>query len=247
MRGSLGSLGDLQGNAGVARVVDFASPELRAILRPKNTACGLIASGWYDTQLVGELIELIERVAAPVDPAAFGASVGEAIAQDNVTGVHRALFRLVSSPALLEAHAQRVWRTYVDEGTLTVRMRTRGSFDARVRGWTHHHPSVCRTVRAMLESALRAAGYSELLLERTHCVGLGDTQGGGGAPPPPPPPPAPPPRAFPPGGNYKVLEGAQPPIFAFSDAAEVAAGVGLDEDLPHAGEVGADGRLGIRR
>jgi hypothetical protein len=176
VRAGISWFAETYGNAGVARVVDLASPELRAILRPKSTACGLIASGWYDTQLVGELVELIERVAAPIDPAAFGASVGEAIAQDNVTGVHRALFRLVASPALLEAHAQRVWRAYVDEGTLTVRMRSGGSFDARVRNWAHHHPSVCRTVRAMLESALRAAGYTALVLERTHCVGLGDTQ-----------------------------------------------------------------------
>jgi serine/threonine protein kinase len=176
VRAGIAWFAETYGNAGIARVVDLASPELRAILRPKNTACGLIASGWYDTQLVGELVELIERVAAPIDPVAFGASVGEAIAHDNVTGVHRALFRLVASPALLEAHAQRVWRSYVDEGTLTVRMRAGGSFDARVRNWAHHHPSVCRTVRAMLESALRAAGYTALVLERTHCVGLGDTQ-----------------------------------------------------------------------
>ncbi len=164
------------GNAGVARLVELASPELRALMRPKNHACGLIASGWYDTQLVGELVELIERVASPADPAAFGASVGDAIAQDNVGGAHRALFRLVASPSLLEAHAQRVWRTYVDEGTLSVRLRARGAFEARVRNWTHHHPSVCRTVRAMFESALRSSGYAGLLLERTQCVALGDSQ-----------------------------------------------------------------------
>jgi serine/threonine protein kinase len=178
VRAGIAWFGEVFGDAGLARVVELASPELRAILRPKNPVCGLIASGWYDTQLVGELIELIERVASPADPVAFGASVGEAIAIDNVSGVHRALFRLVASPSLLEAHAQRVWRTYVDEGTLTVRLRSRAAFDARVRGWAHHHPSVCRTVRAMLESSLRAVGYTALALERTQCVALGDTQCG---------------------------------------------------------------------
>jgi serine/threonine protein kinase len=178
VRAGIAWFGELYGEVGLARVVELASPELRAILRPRNPVCGLIASGWYDTQLVGELVELIERVACPADPAAFGSSVGEAIAQDNVSGVHRALFRLVSSPSLLEAHSQRVWRTYVDEGTLSVRMRARGSFEARVRGWAHHHPSVCRTLRAMLESSLRAVGYTALVLERTQCVALGDTQCG---------------------------------------------------------------------
>jgi serine/threonine protein kinase len=176
VRAGIGWFAEVYGDPGLARVVELASPELRAILRPKDSVFGLIASGWYDTQLVGELVELVERVACPMDPAAFGSSVGDAIAHDNVGGVHRALFRLVASPSLLEAHAQRVWRTYVDEGTLSVRLRTRGSFDARVRGWTRHHPSVCRTLRAMLESSLRVVGYTALVLERTQCVALGDTQ-----------------------------------------------------------------------
>ena len=154
----------------------MASPELRAVLRPHLPVFGLIASGWYDTQIVGELVELIERVACPVDPIAFRSSVGDAIAHENVGGIHRALFRLVASPSLLEANSQRVWRTYVDEGTLSVRIQALGSFDARVRGWSRHHPSVCRTMRAMLESSLSGVGYTALVLERTQCVALGDTQ-----------------------------------------------------------------------
>jgi serine/threonine protein kinase len=176
MRPGISWFADAYGEAGLSRVVELASPELRAILRPKLSAFGLIASGWYDTQLVGELIELIERVACPVDPIAFRSSVGDAIAHENVGGVHRALFRLVASPSLLEANAQRVWRTYVDEGTLSVRAGASGSFDAHVRGWSRHHPSVCRTLRAMLESSLCEVGYTALVLERTQCVGLGDTQ-----------------------------------------------------------------------
>lgn len=176
MRAGLTWFAEAYGETGVARVVEQASPQLRAILRPKLTAFGLIASGWYDTHLIGELVEVIERVASPIDPVAFRASVGEAIAHENVGGVHRALFRLVASPSLLEANAQRVWRTYVDEGTLSVRPRAAAAFDARVRGWQHHHPSVCQTLRAMLESSLCAVGYAALVLERTRCVGLGDTQ-----------------------------------------------------------------------
>jgi serine/threonine protein kinase len=175
LRAGIAWFAEEYGNRGLMRVVELASPDLQTILRARDPVFGLIASGWYDTQLVGELIELIERVASPVDPTAFGASVGEAIAHDNVGGVHRALFRLVASPPLLEANAQRVWRTYVDEGTLSVHVRARGSFDAHVTDWTRHHPSVCRTLRAMLESSLRAVGYLDLVLARTQCVAVGDS------------------------------------------------------------------------
>ena len=174
VRAGIAWFAETYGESSLARIVELASPELRAILRPKDPVFGLITSGWYETQRIGELIELIERVAAPADPASFGAAIGEAIARDNVGGVHRALFRTVATPSSLEANAQRVWRTYVDEGTFSVRMRSRSSFDAKARGWARHHPSVCRILRAMLESSLRTVGYSSLILARRQCVGLGD-------------------------------------------------------------------------
>jgi tRNA A-37 threonylcarbamoyl transferase component Bud32 len=162
------------GEPGLSRVLELATPELASMLRPNDPAFGIIASGWYDTQLVGELLGLLERVASPADTVAFGAKVANAIAKDNVGGVYRALFRLIASPQLLEANSQRVWRTYVDEGTLTVKLRDKGSFEARARGWTRHHADVCRMLRAMIESLLRAIGYNGLVVERSQCVAQGD-------------------------------------------------------------------------
>jgi serine/threonine protein kinase len=175
IRAGVAWFGDTYGDMALERVVDLASPELRAQLRPGDPVFGLIASGWYDTLLIGELLELVEQVAAPADTQAFGSRVAEAIARDNVGGVYRALFRLVASPPLLEANAQRVWRTYIDEGTMSVSLGAPGTFEARVRGWSRHHLAVCRMLRAMLESLLRAVGYTALVVERTQCVGNGDT------------------------------------------------------------------------
>jgi serine/threonine protein kinase len=174
IRAGVAWFGDTYGEMALARVVELASPELRALLRPGDPVFGLIASGWYDTLLIGELLELVERVAAPAEALVFLTRVAEAIARDNVGGVYRALFRLVASPPLLEANAQRVWRTYIDEGTLSVSLGGPGAFEARVRGWSRHHPAVCRMLRAMLESLLRAVGYTALVVERTQCAGLGD-------------------------------------------------------------------------
>jgi hypothetical protein len=133
-----------------------------------------MASSWYDTQLIGELFEVIDAAAAPADLAVFHKRSVEAIARDNVGGVYRALFRLVASPQLLQANGQRVWRTYVDEGTFEVALGAPGWFEARVRGWSRHHRSACFMLRMMLESLLRAAGYKALVIERTSCVARGD-------------------------------------------------------------------------
>lgn len=173
LRAGLVWFADLYGEPGLTRVYELASPELAAQLRKDDVALGIIASGWYETHVVGELLELLERVASPADPHEFGIKVAKAIADDNVNGVYRALFRLVSSPQMLAANGQRVWRTYVDEGSLSVTLQGAGQFEARVRGWSRHHPGVCRMIRAMIESLLRAVGYQGLVVERTACVDEG--------------------------------------------------------------------------
>ena len=167
---------DAYGDPLLARVFDLTSPELRSLLRASDPAFGLMASAWYETALMGELLDLLERVASPEDPREFSSRLAAAVARDNVNGVYRALFRLIASPPLLEANAQRVWGTYVDEGTMTVRIMAPGSFEGRVRGWSHHHVTVCRMLQPFVEHLLRGIGYSACVVERTQCVDDGDGQ-----------------------------------------------------------------------
>jgi serine/threonine protein kinase len=176
LRAALSWFGDVYGGAALARVVDLASPELQSMLRVGDPALGVMASGWYEIQLVGELLDVFDRVALPSDQATFTAQLAKAIATDNVGGVYRALFRLIASPPLLEANAQRVWQTYVDEGTLSVRVVKTGSFLANVRGWSRHNASVCRIVGPLMEQSLRAIGYNALVVQRTQCLADGGTQ-----------------------------------------------------------------------
>jgi serine/threonine protein kinase len=162
------------GEPALSRVAELASPDLRAYLRVGDPACGVMASGWYETPLVGELLDTLERVASPFDPSEFRSRIAEAVARDNVNGVYRALFRLIATPSLLESNSQRVWQTYVDEGTLTMRLRAPDLVEARIRGWSRHHPSVCRTIRPTIEHVLRGVGYKHPAVTRTHCVAQGD-------------------------------------------------------------------------
>jgi len=176
VRAGLMWFADAYGEPMLARVYDLASPELRSALRAGDPAFGIMASAWYETALMGELLDLLERVANPDDSRDFASNLAAAVARDNVNGVYRALFRLIASPPLLEANAQRVWGTYVDEGTLTVRVLAPGSFEGRVRGWTHHHTKVCELLRPFVEHVLRSIGYNALVVERTQCVRHGDGQ-----------------------------------------------------------------------
>lgn len=165
---------DTYGESTLARVFDFASPELRSLLHPGDPAFGIVASGWYETALMGELLDVLDRVAAPEDSRELASRLAAAVARDNVNGVYRALFRLIAAPPLLEANAQRVWSTYVDEGSIAVKILSPGSFEAKIRGWTHHHDTVCRMLRPFVEHTLRGIGYQALVVERAQCVSNGD-------------------------------------------------------------------------
>ncbi len=160
----------------VTQLWERASPELRAMIRIEDPSFGIVASGWYDTRLLGELLAMVETEAeAAGDRDAWANHLAEAIAKDNVTGVYRSLFRLITTPAMLEANSQRVWRTYCDEGILVVNAPRAGELALEIRYWTHHHAHACRVVGFAIQHVLRAVGYEGLVIERTQCVSDGDT------------------------------------------------------------------------
>lgn len=161
------------GEDALMRIYDLASPELKGMLRPHDPAFGVIASGWYDTALVGELLEGMEQTGAGDDVEAYLGSLTAAIAKDNVHGIYKSLFRLIATPSLLEANAQRIWRTYCDEGTMTAKAIAPGQLTCDLRGWTSHHATVCKVVGFLTQNILRSLGYTAIIIERTACVADG--------------------------------------------------------------------------
>jgi hypothetical protein len=162
------------GTAAIEQTWATSSPELKALVRLDDPSFGFVASGWYDTRLVGELLASLEQAVGADEPDTWASALAEAIAKDNVNGVYRSLFRLITTPAMLEANAQRVWRTYCDEGTLVVNAPRAGELHLEIRQWTHHHEHACRVVGFAIQHVLRAIGYEALVIERTQCVSLGD-------------------------------------------------------------------------
>jgi serine/threonine protein kinase len=158
----------------VARLWEKASPDVKSLIRLDDPSFGIVASAWYETRLVGELLTMLEEAAGTDDPEAWASALADAIAKDNVSGVYRSLFRLITTPAMLEANAQRVWRTYCDEGIFIVQAPRAGELQMEIRHWTHHHARTCRVVGYAIQQVLRAVGYEGLVVERTLCVSEGD-------------------------------------------------------------------------
>ena len=158
----------------LARALTRASGDARAMIRLDDPSFGIVASGWYETRLVGELLLLLEEAARTDDGDAWASALAESIAKDNVGGVYRSLFRLITTPPMLEANAQRVWRTYCDEGILIAHAPRPGEIKIEIRHWSHHHAQTCRVVGFAIQHVLRAVGYEALVIERTLCVAEGD-------------------------------------------------------------------------
>ena len=161
----------------LGRVYDQASPELRALLRQGDPAFGIMASGWYETPQMGELLDLLERVAAPDDSREFATRAGRGRrARQRQRRLSRALppHRVAAAargqrPARL-GHVRR--RGDADRSRRWLPARSR----RRVRGWSHHHPTVCLLLRPFVEQLLRSIGYSACVVERAQCVDHGDGQ-----------------------------------------------------------------------
>jgi hypothetical protein len=163
------------GHEALVRALNRLSTEARMMIRLDDPSYGIVASGWYETHLVGELLMVLEESVGTDDGEGWASQLAESIAKDNVGGVYRSLFRLITTPSMLEANAQRVWRTYCDEGVFVAHAPRPGELHMEIRHWTHHHPQTCRVVGYAIQHILRAVGYEGMVVERTQCVAAGDT------------------------------------------------------------------------
>jgi serine/threonine protein kinase len=173
IRAGLSWFATAYGTDSVAHVVARASPALRAMVREAEPAFGIIASGWYDSHCVGELLELMEAIAEPDSVDDYTNALTTAIARDNVGGIYRSLFRLIATPALLASNMQRVWQTYCNEGILTGSQVRPGELAFTLKGVARHHVKLCTTVGYCIQNILRAVGFTGLVIERTQCLDEG--------------------------------------------------------------------------
>lgn len=160
------------GMSAVQSIYDAGSPGLRAAIVPGLSSFGIVSSSWYDIEVVAELIDLIDTVTRPGDLEAHWSSIADAIATDNLSGVYRSLFRLISSRELFVAHSQRVWSAYFSAGGLAVTSPRAGELVLEVSGVRHYEP-VCRTSAAIIEKLLGKLGFIGASLERVRCVSSG--------------------------------------------------------------------------
>ena len=164
------------GLGAVQAVHDQGSEALRRIIVPGLSSFGILSTGWYGVLVIGELLDVIVQATGPANVEAHFRRMASAVAHDNVTGVYKALFRLVATPALLTAHGGRVWRSYFSHGTIDVTSAREGELTLAIRDAGVHHATMCLMTSLVVERILVEVGYKGATLGRRRCTGRGDME-----------------------------------------------------------------------
>jgi hypothetical protein len=172
VRAGLLWVAETYGQQAVERVYAAGSPALRAAIVPGLASFGVLSSSWYDSQVVGELLDVIETVVDPDDKQLHTNQMAIAVADNNVKGVYQSLFRLISTRTLLIAHGQRVWRSYFNDGELAVSSAREGELQLTIEA-PFHHDFLCRMTSAVIEQILKRIGFKGASLTRLQCQSRG--------------------------------------------------------------------------
>ncbi|HJL18676.1 MAG TPA: hypothetical protein RMH99_23645 [Sandaracinaceae bacterium LLY-WYZ-13_1] len=161
----------VHGRAAVNRILDASEAERVALgLDPEAPGWGLLVSSWYPCPAAGAMVErLFEGIAADrVDDEM--ARAAEAIMRQTLSGVHRAVFRLVGSPELMRTRGQLFWNQQFDSGTVVIEKEGDDAQRHVYRDWPGHHPLFCRMAFHCLPPMFRAMGVADPRVERLRCA-----------------------------------------------------------------------------
>jgi hypothetical protein len=167
-------LGETYGKQELERVVRHIPDQKRASFRLDEPTLGVLASSWYEASVVHAFLDALAvgRSDDEVDRIATRGSI--AALERTLSGVHRALLRVVGSPDLHARFAQRLWSTYYTDGvvrsTRVAPTRQRIAFSQ----WRSHHPTLCKITTASDRVIFPSMGLRGVSVTQDTCVVRGD-------------------------------------------------------------------------
>ena len=90
-----------------------------------------------------------------------------------LSGVHRAVFRVVGSPALMRDHGQPLWERQFDTGRVRITDLGPGEQRHEYHDWLAHHPLLCRITFSCVAPMFRAMGVREPSVHLERCCADG--------------------------------------------------------------------------
>ena len=160
------------GAAGMERLIEHASPELRASLGGPRLGNAIDKARWYPFEQFIELNVLIDRLFGRGD-LGLVRELGRHGADANLTTIYR-LFYKVGTTHWILGRAVRLWSAHYDSGYLEIMTRGSRSVTLRIRGFATPDPVHCLAVLGWGERSIELSGGKRVQAEETRCRNRGD-------------------------------------------------------------------------
>jgi hypothetical protein len=155
----------------VAAAVERVAPgDLRP--DPRKPGMGILAGSWYPAPEVHALLDALVAGLPRAERTAIARAAARATMDRTLRGLYKLLFDALATPERYARHAQRLWNSYYDGGTLTVTPRGDGA-DSVVSDWAAHHPLICEMHVHAAAFIYEAMGKKDVSATRLECVATG--------------------------------------------------------------------------
>ncbi|MFW6197365.1 MAG: hypothetical protein ACOC5B_00740 [Myxococcota bacterium] len=165
-----------RGETTVRRVIEDLPRDVRSWFDPEHEALGVLASTWYPARAIHALLDAMTTGMTVDERERFAAEGGETVMRNTLSGIYRALFRVIANPDRYAKMAPKVWHTYYRSGQLTVERPGEGRAVSHIRDWGSHHPVICEMHRAAARVIYEGMGCRDVSVTREACVSRGDDE-----------------------------------------------------------------------
>ncbi|MEZ4369724.1 MAG: hypothetical protein R3B07_02835 [Polyangiaceae bacterium] len=157
----------------LAEVVSRMKPEHQAHLDVTRPGAGLIASTWYPSPLVHELMDGLCAGLPEAEVEALATQAEGAVMDATLHGVHKLFFRMLVTPERYARYSQPLWNRFFDSGQMVTEV-VGDEVRSRATGWRGYHCFICRMNREAMRIIHTAMGVKVERVEMTECQARGD-------------------------------------------------------------------------
>jgi hypothetical protein len=149
---------------------------LAAQLDPHDDALGIIASTWYDAELVHAMLDAIIAPYPAGDRSALIKTAAREAVQASMNGVYKFVIGQIVTPGFYARNIQRLWAMLHDGGCREIRIVRDGLAISRTWDWPGHHPLLCEVTIETMCAIFELTGKRDVVARRTQCVSQGASE-----------------------------------------------------------------------
>lgn len=161
------------GQAELDRIVARIPERERRVFAAGQPSLGVLAGGWYDAAAVHAFLDALASGRDRRELDRLCTEGARAALESTLTGVHRAVLRVVGSPELHARFAQRLWNTHYEDGEVVSERVGGAAQRIAYRQWRSHHGLLCRVTTASDLVVFPLMGLSNVRVSQLSCIDRG--------------------------------------------------------------------------